>query len=112
MPRIFGFQTNIALFRFPSILFLAHCMIDSTFDRLQSVKLNECTPEQFVMLLFCFKSLPQLSSLTTTLIENEFSDLGNIYRMIFSLPTLKYNKLTLDSSDGHKQFFNRTNCRY
>ena len=81
---------------------LAYCMIDSSFHRLESVDLNEPRAEQFLMLLFYLKSLPRLSSLSTILVNKRLGGLGNIYRMIFSLPTLKYNKLTLDSDDIEK----------
>lgn len=81
---------------------LAHCMIDSSFHRLQSVDLNELKPEQFIMVLFYLKSLPRLASLDAILLGTGTVGLGNIYRMIFSLPTLKYNKLVMDSKDAKK----------
>ena len=88
-------------FDHPSIMdsALTHCMIDSSFHRLESVDLNEPRTEQFLMLLFCLKSLPRLSSLSTILVSRRIDDLGDIYRMIFSLPTLKYNRLMMDYDD-------------
>ena len=77
-------------------------MIDSSFHRLESVCCNELRAEQFIMLLFYLKSLPRLSSLSAILLNTGIDGLGNIYRMIFLLPTLKYNKLTLESDDLEK----------
>jgi len=52
-------------------------------------------------LLFYLRSLPRLFSLSAELDGEEYCDLEYIYRMIFSLPTLKYNRLTIgtDSDD-------------
>ena len=55
--------------------FLAHCLIDSSFHRLQSVDLNEVRVDQFLMLLFHLKYLPQLFSLDTILLIKRSDDL-------------------------------------
>ncbi len=83
--------------------FSAHCMIDSSFHRLESIDFNKLTTNQFVMLLFYLKSLPRLFSLHTLLINKWTGDFGNIYRMIFSLPALKYNKLVFESDDTEEK---------
>lgn len=81
---------------------LAHCLIDSSFDRLKSLCFNELNAEEFIMLLFYLKSLPRLSSLAAILLNTGMGGLGSIYRMIFSLPALKCNQLTLESDDLEK----------
>ena len=55
--------------------FFAHCLIDSSFHRLQSISLNEVKLDVFLMLLFYFKSLPRLSSLDTILLMKQNDDL-------------------------------------
>ena len=82
---------------------LKHCMIDSSFHRLQSIEFDELTPDYFVMLLFYLRSLPRLFSLSALLFGNWTGDLGSIYRMIFSLPALKYNNLLFESDDPNEQ---------
>ncbi|CAF4112403.1 unnamed protein product, partial [Adineta steineri] len=76
-------------------IFFKHCIIDSSFNRLQSIVLGNMSINRAAILLFYLKSLPNLVSLTMCIEEEEDSDLSDIYRMIFSLPSLKYNKLSL-----------------
>ncbi|CAF1325834.1 unnamed protein product [Adineta steineri] len=75
--------------------FFKHCIIDSSFTRLQSVVLSNISINRAVILLFYLKSLPNLVSLNMRIKEEMDSDLSDIYRMIFILPSLKYNKLSL-----------------
>ncbi|CAF4252976.1 unnamed protein product [Rotaria sp. Silwood2] len=75
--------------------FFKHCIINSSFHRLQSIVLNCISIDRAVVLLFFLKSLPHLFSLTMHIEEEWNADLSNIYRMIFSLSSLKYNKLSL-----------------
>jgi hypothetical protein len=63
--------------------------------------------DKSVIPLFHLKSLPHLFSLTMSIDVTDDYDLNNIYRMIFSLPSLKYNKLSVlsDSEDEHTNIF-------
>jgi hypothetical protein len=74
--------------------FFNHCNIDSSFNRLESVILKQLTTYQLMTILFYLNSLPRLSSLTIQLDEDYYYNLSDIYRLIFRLPYLKYNKLT------------------
>jgi hypothetical protein len=78
-------------------------MIDSSFHRLEWIFFNEVTFDQFVMLLFYLKSLPRLFSLNTQLVDKWTGNVGNIYRMIFSLPALKYNTLIFESDNTEEE---------
>jgi hypothetical protein len=80
--------------------FFAHCIIDSSFDRLESIVLSRISIARSVILLFYLKSLPRLFSLTMDIDSEENNDLNDIYRMIFSLSSLKYTKLSLSSWFG------------
>ncbi|CAF1131356.1 unnamed protein product [Adineta steineri] len=75
--------------------FFKHCIIDSSFTRLQSVVLSNVSINRVVSLLFYLRSLPHLFSLNMSIREEEYFDLSDIYRIIFTLPSLKYNKLSL-----------------
>ncbi|CAF4244355.1 unnamed protein product, partial [Didymodactylos carnosus] len=52
--------------------FLTHCIIDLSFDRLESIVLDEVSLDRLVILFFYLKSLPRLVSLTIY-IENKWS---------------------------------------
>ncbi|UJR21076.1 hypothetical protein I4U23_024176 [Adineta vaga] len=67
--------------------FIELCAINSSFI------LNEVSTFQFIILLFYFKSLPCLSSLTVNF-GNFDDNLGQIYQLIFHL-SLKYFKLRI-----------------
>ncbi|CAF1179198.1 unnamed protein product [Adineta steineri] len=76
--------------------FFDHCIIDSSFYRLESLTLNEIQIEKLLTILFYLNSLPRLFSLTISIEDDDDNcDLGNIYQLIFSLSSLKYNKLYL-----------------
>ena len=73
---------------FPDLVF------DSSFCRLQCLRLNDLQPDDVLSVLTDLKHLPHLASLTTSY----FYDLGTInevYRLIFSLTQLKFNKLSI-----------------
>ncbi|CAF1148202.1 unnamed protein product [Adineta steineri] len=76
--------------------FFDHCTIDSSFYRLESITLREIETETLLTILSYLNSLPRLFSLAICLEDDDdddYYDLGNIYQFIFSLPSLKYNKL-------------------
>ena len=79
-----------------------HCIIDSTFHRLETIVVNDIIPSRFMALLFYLRSLPRLFSLSTELDEEDDCDLGCIYRMIFALPTLKYNRLGINTASDEE----------
>ncbi|CAF1139722.1 unnamed protein product [Adineta steineri] len=74
--------------------FFNHCTIDGSFLRLESIILKGIKTEKLLATLFYLKSLPRLFSLTISIKANDYYDLGNIYPLIFSLPALKYNRLS------------------
>ena len=77
-----------------------HCIIDSSFHRLETIVVNVILISRVMALLFYLRSLTRLFSLFIEIDGEGDYDLGYIYRMIFSLPTLKYNSLSFgDSSD-------------
>ncbi|CAF1507852.1 unnamed protein product [Adineta steineri] len=80
--------------------FFNHCIIDSSFHRLQSIRLNGLKVEKLLIILFYLKSLPRLFTLTIFINDENYDDLHleNIYPLIFSLPTLKYSKLSTPGS--------------
>ncbi|CAF3413798.1 unnamed protein product [Rotaria socialis] len=72
------------------------CTIDSSFTCLESVVLQRVEIRQLLQILFYLNSLPRLFSLTIAIDEDYYyCNLGDVYRLIFSLPTLKYNKISL-----------------
>jgi hypothetical protein len=79
--------------------FYKHCLIDSSFNRLESIVLSGLTDHQLLRMLFYLNSLPRLLSLTIQMEEDYYYNLDDIYRLIFSLPSLRYNKLSLSSCD-------------
>ncbi|CAF1320502.1 unnamed protein product [Rotaria sp. Silwood1] len=68
--------------------------IDSSFNRLESLVIEDIQPDKLISFLINLNSLPQLFSLNIRTIHT-IEDLNNIYRLIFALPKLKYNKLYL-----------------
>jgi hypothetical protein len=69
--------------------FIISFPIDLLFLNLQSITLKEISSFQLLVVLFYLKSLPGLSSLSVRF-NDRFCDLGEIYRIIFHLPVLKY----------------------
>jgi hypothetical protein len=79
--------------------FFTNCIIDSSFCNLQSIVLKNDNIDKCMVPIFYFKSLPHLLSLTIHIDGQEDYDLNNIYRMIFSFPSLKYIKVSLFPSN-------------
>jgi hypothetical protein len=75
--------------------FFNYCRIDSSFNRLESIILNDISIHKILVILFDLYSLPKLSSLTIILEEDSYYNLGDIYRLIFRFPYLKYNKVSV-----------------
>jgi hypothetical protein len=80
--------------------FLNQCVIDSSFSRLQSIFFVDLSAHRLMLILFYLKSLPLLRVLTIYLQDNCCDDLRDIYRMIFHLPVLKYNRLSLTKDEN------------
>jgi hypothetical protein len=74
--------------------FFRHCILNTSFIYLQSIVIGELPMDKSMVLLFYLKSLPHLFSLTMDICGGDSGNLRDIYRMIFSLPSLKYNKLS------------------
>jgi hypothetical protein len=74
--------------------FLLSFTINSSFDHLQSLNIQRMEPDLINSFLIHLAGLSRLSSL---IIEtwNEFENLNEVYRLIFALPMLKYNKFDL-----------------
>jgi hypothetical protein len=75
--------------------FFNQCNIDSSFHRLESITLKGLSYCKLLMVLFYLNSLPRLSSLMVEPEEDFYYSIGDIYRMVFCLPSLKYYKLSL-----------------
>ncbi|CAF3964278.1 unnamed protein product [Rotaria sordida] len=73
--------------------------IDSSFNCLESFVFYAIKSDVLISLLPTLTCLPRLFSLTIEIWSN-IKDLGNIYRLIFNLPKLKYIKFkAMESSD-------------
>ncbi|CAF0901477.1 unnamed protein product [Didymodactylos carnosus] len=79
--------------------FFNHCTIDSSFHRLESIILNGIKTEKLLATLFYLNSLPRLFSLSISIKDDDYNNLGNIYPLIFSLSSLKYNQLSISPVD-------------
>jgi hypothetical protein len=77
--------------------FFMHCVIDSSFNCLESVVLHSILPSEPVAMLSPLKSLPRLFKLTIHFYKYDHSyiNLRDMYFLIFQLPYLKYNSLSL-----------------
>lgn len=89
-------QRIISLHIIDSILineFFTFCIVDTTFERLESITLNDFPITDILILLFYLKNLPRLFALTVHAQYKNFYDnkLSPIYRLILQLPDLKYN---------------------
>ncbi|CAF1293612.1 unnamed protein product [Adineta steineri] len=78
--------------------FFIHCNIDSSFTRLESIILNNVLEEKILVILFYLNTLSRLFSLTMQCEKTSLLNIADIYRLIFQLPVLKFNKLTLKSA--------------
>ncbi len=79
--------------------FFSSFTIDSSLDRLQSLTLNYLNPDLLMSLLVNLPNLPRLSSLNINM-QNVLIDLTNIYRIILTIPMLKYYRFSTDSLDS------------
>ncbi|CAF1360040.1 unnamed protein product [Rotaria sordida] len=75
--------------------FFENCILDSSFNRLQSIVLKDVEAHNSLFVFSCLKLLPHLVSLTMSMTIPWFYNLNHIYRTILSFPALKYNKLSL-----------------
>jgi hypothetical protein len=78
--------------------FLSSLVIDSSFNRLEALNLQQILPDLLKPLLIKLASLPRLSLLTIHT-WNRFKNLNEIYRLIFALPMLKHNEFALITDD-------------
>ncbi|UJR16445.1 hypothetical protein I4U23_003347 [Adineta vaga] len=74
--------------------FLQHCVIDSSFCRLQSIILYGTLASELQFILSSLKRLANLTSLACN-VEDNASKITEIYQMIFQLPSLKYISLSI-----------------
>ena len=79
--------------------FLQYCYTDASFQRLESVTLNDITVYRLVFMLAYLKSLPRLYSLSINLDYLEEPRFDDIYQLIFSFSTLRCNRLSFISED-------------
>lgn len=77
--------------------FFTQYIIDSLFTRLESIVLYGLTSANLISILPHFKSLPHL--LVMTIYLSDYHSTQYIYQMIFDLPSLKYNSLSMDQDD-------------
>ncbi|CAF3491262.1 unnamed protein product [Rotaria socialis] len=73
---------------------LTSFIIDSSLNRLQSLVIEDIQSDTILSFLIALKCLPRLFSLDIRTMHI-MGNLNDIYRSIFALPTLKYNKLHL-----------------
>jgi hypothetical protein len=78
--------------------FLSSLIIDSSFNRLEALNIQQILPDLLKPLLIKLASLPRLS-LLTIYTWNRFKNLNEIYRLIFALPMLKYYEFALITDD-------------
>ena len=76
--------------------FISSRIVDLTYNCLESIVLDRISTYKFVILLFYFKTLPNLFSLKVKFdhFENNFSD---IYQMIYRFRSLKYLQIRIDT---------------
>ncbi len=79
--------------------FFSQFTINSSFDRLESLVIGQLELDILESVLVNLTCLPRLFSLTTEG-WNTSENLNHIYRLIFALPMLKYNQLTLFGSNS------------
>ncbi len=77
-------------------LFKLH-IIDSTFHRLESLTLHGIKPHELMICLHSLITLPRLFSLNIHLHETSNTSM-ELYHLIFRLPMLKYNRLSVNQS--------------
>jgi hypothetical protein len=81
--------------RYQDDYFLSWFIFDSSLNCLESISIDvhDFKNDTFISLLVNFASLPRLFALAIKCYTDK--NLNDIYRLIFALPTLKYNKLNL-----------------
>ncbi|CAF0894955.1 unnamed protein product [Adineta steineri] len=89
--------------------FFKYCIVNASFHNLQSIILRDILIELVVVPLFHLRLLPNLLSLTLICQLLFPKDISNIYRLIFSLPTLKYNKISLEELNYEYDDINEIN---
>ncbi|CAF1156051.1 unnamed protein product [Adineta steineri] len=92
--------------------FFYHCIIDSSFQRLESIMLIGIEAEKLRTTLFYLNTLSRLFSLTIFIKDDDYYDLGDIYPLIFSLPTLKYNQLSTSIDEVQINFIHVINKKF
>ncbi|UJR08707.1 hypothetical protein I4U23_012964 [Adineta vaga] len=75
-------------------LFLQTMKFDSMFQRLESIVLNGLKVADLLPILLALIPIPQLTRSIFTVSDNTISDFSHVYRVIFGLSALKYNKLS------------------
>ncbi|CAF0930419.1 unnamed protein product [Adineta steineri] len=78
--------------------FFSTFSIDSSFYQLQSLYIDEISSSVLISLLGNLSSLPRLVSLTIDA-QDSLKDFTEVYRLIFTLPKLKYIKCSGDEDD-------------
>lgn len=68
-------------------------VFDSLFQHLESIVLFDIKSNGLIPLLLALTSIPQLYLLIITVGDRNMNDFSNVYRLIFNLSVLKYNKL-------------------
>ena len=98
--------STIQLVMLPHLhLFLSSLTIDSSFNHLETLNIQQILPNILKSLLPKLVSLPRLSSLTIYT-WNAFENLNEIYQSIFALPMLKYSQFALKTDDCPLTLFN------
>jgi len=72
--------------------FFSSLTIDSSFNRLESINIQQIETDLLIPFLTNLASLPRLFSLTIY-VRNVFKNLNKIYRLIFALPMLKFHEV-------------------
>ncbi|UJR19435.1 hypothetical protein I4U23_022565 [Adineta vaga] len=70
-------------------------ILDSSFNHLESITLKKISLDRLIILLLYLNSLPRLFSLSIELNDTSIDNLTDVYRLIFSLPFLKSNTLSI-----------------
>ncbi|CAF4015793.1 unnamed protein product, partial [Rotaria magnacalcarata] len=107
-------QRILAIFSYEKWMtssFYALLTIDSSFHRLESLFLVGLNSYRLISLLTSLTTLYNLSSLTIV-IDEDILDLTETYRMLCSLPTLKYFKLSFETEEMYSSLAIVTNDHF
>jgi len=80
--------------------FVSYSRMHLLFINIQSITLKQISAFQLLVVLFYLKSLSRLPSLKVHF-NDHYHDLGEIYRIIFHLPALKYLFMATADPDSH-----------